>query len=135
HTRSKRDWSSDVCSSDLVDYSRERFTLDDGLSEAVRKVFVDLYNKDLIYRGEYIINWDPKAQTALSDMEVIYSDDNGAFYHISYPLTDGSGSLEIATTRPETLLGDTAVAVHPDDDRYTHLVGKTITLPLVGREI
>lgn len=118
-----------------VDYSRERFTLDDGLSEAVRKVFVDLYNKDLIYRGEYIINWDPKAQTALSDMEVIYSDDNGAFYHISYPLTDGSGSLEIATTRPETLLGDTAVAVHPDDDRYTHLVGKTITLPLVGREI
>ncbi|MGH2119525.1 class I tRNA ligase family protein, partial [Aerococcus sp. L_32] len=118
-----------------VDYSRERFTLDDGLSEAVRKVFVDLYNKDLIYRGEYIINWDPKAQTALSDMEVIYSDDNGAFYHISYPLTDGSGSLEIATTRPETLLGDTAVAVHPEDDRYTHLVGKTITLPLVDREI
>lgn len=118
-----------------VDYSRERFTLDDGLSEAVRKVFVELYEKDIIYRGEYIINWDPKARTALSDMEVIYQDDPGAFYHLNYPLTDGSGSVRLATTRPETMLGDTAVAVHPDDDRYKALVGKTVTLPLVGREI
>lgn len=118
-----------------VDYSRERFTLDEGLNKAVNKVFVDLYNKGLIYRGEYIINWDPKAQTALSDIEVDHKDVNGAFYHMKYPLTDGSGALEIATTRPETMLGDTAVAVHPDDDRYKHLVGKTLTLPLVGREL
>lgn len=118
-----------------VDYSRERFTLDEGLNKAVNKVFVDLYNKDLIYRGEYIINWDPKAQTALSDIEVDHKDVNGAFYHMKYPLTDGSGALEIATTRPETMLGDTAVAVHPEDDRYQHLIGKTLTLPLVGREL
>ncbi len=118
-----------------VDYNRERFTLDDGLSQAVRKVFVELYEKGIIYRGEYIINWDPKARTALSDMEVIYQDDPGAFYHLEYPLTDGSGSVRLATTRPETMLGDTAVAVHPDDDRYKDLVGKTVTLPLVGREI
>lgn len=118
-----------------VDYSRERFTLDEGLSKAVNKVFVDLYNKGLIYRGEYIINWDPKAQTALSDIEVDHKDVNGAFYHMKYPLTDGSGALEIATTRPETMLGDTAVAVHPEDDRYQHLIGKTLTLPLVGREL
>ncbi|MCZ0717098.1 valine--tRNA ligase [Aerococcus kribbianus] len=118
-----------------VDYDRERFTLDDGLSEAVRKVFVDLYEKGIIYRGEYIINWDPKAQTALSDMEVIYQDDPGAFYHLEYPLTDGSGSVRLATTRPETMLGDTAVAVHPEDDRYQDLIGRTVTLPLVGREI
>ena len=118
-----------------VDYRRERFTLDEGLSKAVRKVFVDLYNKGLIYRGEYIINWDPVFQTALSDIEVIYKDDKGAFYHLSYPLADGSGSLELATTRPETLLGDTAVAVHPDDDRYKDYVGKTVILPIVGREI
>ena len=118
-----------------VDYNRERFTLDDGLSQAVRKVFVELYEKGIIYRGEYIINWDPKARTALSDMEVIYQDDLGAFYHLEYPLTDGSGSVRLATTRPETMLGDTAVAVHPDDDRYKDLVGKTVTLPLVGREI
>ncbi|API89175.1 valine--tRNA ligase [Marinilactibacillus sp. 15R] len=118
-----------------VDYSRERFTLDEGLNKAVNKVFVDLYNKGLIYRGEYIINWDPKAQTALSDIEVDHKDVNGAFYHMKYPLTDGSGALEIATTRPETMLGDTAVAVHPEDDRYQHLIGKTLTLPLVGREL
>lgn len=118
-----------------LDYSRERFTLDDGLSDAVRKVFVSLYEKDLIYRGEYIINWDPQAKTALSDIEVIHKDLEGAFYHVSYPLTDGSGVLEIATTRPETMLGDTAIAVHPDDERYQDLVGKTVILPLVEKEI
>ena len=118
-----------------LDYSRERFTLDEGLSEAVRKVFVSLYEKDLIYRGEYIINWDPKAQTALSDIEVEHKDVEGAFYHIAYPIADGSGSVEIATTRPETMLGDTAVAVHPDDERYQHLIGKTVILPILDREI
>ncbi|MCY3038639.1 valine--tRNA ligase [Aerococcus sp. JJEM-2022c] len=118
-----------------VDYNRERFTLDDGLSEAVRKVFVTLYEKGLIYRGEYIINWDPVFQTALSDIEVVYKDDKGAFYHLEYPLADGSGSLRLATTRPETLLGDTAVAVHPDDERYQDYIGKTVILPIVGREI
>ena len=118
-----------------VDYRRERFTLDKGLSDAVKKVFVTLYEKGLIYRGEYIINWDPKAKTSLSDIEVIHKDVEGAFYHMNYPLTDGSGFLEIATTRPETLLGDTAVAVHPDDERYQALIGKTVILPLVNREI
>ena len=118
-----------------VDYRRERFTLDNGLSDAVKKVFVTLYEKGLIYRGEYIINWDPKAKTSLSDIEVIHKDVEGAFYHMNYPLADGSGFLEIATTRPETLLGDTAVAVHPDDERYQALIGKTVILPLVNREI
>ena len=118
-----------------VDYRRERFTLDKGLSDAVKKVFVTLYEKGLIYRGEYIINWDPKAKTSLSDIEVIHKDVEGAFYHMNYPLADGSGFLEIATTRPETLLGDTAVAVHPDDKRYQALIGKTVILPLVNREI
>lgn len=118
-----------------LDYSRERFTLDDGLSDAVRKVFVSLYEKDLVYRGEYIINWDPQAKTALSDIEVIHKDLEGAFYHVSYPLSDGSGVLEIATTRPETMLGDTAIAVHPEDERYQDLVGKTVILPLVDKEI
>ena len=118
-----------------VDYSRERFTLDEGLSDAVRKVFVTMYEKELIYRGEYIINWDPKAKTALSDIEVIHQDIEGAFYHMTYPLTDGSGVVEIATTRPETMLGDTAVAVHPEDERYQSLIGKTVLLPLMNREI
>ena len=118
-----------------VDYSRERFTLDEGLSEAVKKVFVTLYEKDLLYRGEYIINWDPAAKTSLSDIEVIHKDVEGAFYHMKYPLADGSGYLEVATTRPETLLGDTAVAVHPDDERYQALIGKNVILPLVNREI
>ena len=118
-----------------VDYRRERFTLDKGLSDAVKKVFVTLYEKGLIYRGEYIINWDPIAKTSLSDIEVIHKDVEGAFYHMNYPLADGSGFLEIATTRPETLLGDTAVAVHPDDERYQALIGKTVILPLVNREI
>ncbi|MGB3783337.1 valine--tRNA ligase [Priestia megaterium] len=118
-----------------LDYSRERFTLDEGLSKAVREVFVTLYKKGLIYRGEYIINWDPATKTALSDIEVIYKDVQGAFYHMRYPLADGSGHIEIATTRPETMLGDTAVAVHPKDDRYKHLIGKKVVLPIVGREI
>ncbi|WML25418.1 valine--tRNA ligase [Neobacillus sp. OS1-33] len=118
-----------------LDYSRERFTLDEGLSDAVKEVFVTLYKKGLIYRGEYIINWDPSTKTALSDIEVIYKDVQGGFYHMSYPLADGSGHIEVATTRPETMLGDTAVAVHPEDDRYKHLIGKTVILPIVGREI
>jgi valyl-tRNA synthetase len=118
-----------------LDYSRERFTLDEGLSKAVREVFVTLYKKGLIYRGEYIINWDPSTKTALSDIEVIYKDVQGALYHMKYPLADGSGYIEVATTRPETMLGDTAVAVHPEDERYKHLIGKTVKLPIVGREI
>ena len=118
-----------------VDYSRERFTLDKGLNKAVNKVFVDLYNKGLIYRGEYIINWDPKAQTALSDIEVEHKEVNGAFYHISYPIVGSEESVEIATTRPETMLGDTAVAVHPDDERYQHLIGKKVLLPILDREL
>lgn len=118
-----------------LDYSRERFTLDEGLSEAVRKVFVTMYEKELIYRGEYIINWDPQARTALSDIEVIHKEIEGAFYHMAYPLADGSGSVEIATTRPETMLGDTAIAVHPEDPRYQAYIGKTVILPLVNKEI
>ncbi|TWE02567.1 valyl-tRNA synthetase [Neobacillus bataviensis] len=118
-----------------LDYSRERFTLDEGLSDAVKEVFVTLYKKGLIYRGEYIINWDPSTKTALSDIEVVYKDVQGAFYHMNYPLADGSGQIEVATTRPETMLGDTAVAVHPEDERYKHLIGKTVILPIVGREI
>ncbi|MFE3576230.1 valine--tRNA ligase [Lysinibacillus sp. NPDC059133] len=118
-----------------LDYSRERFTLDEGLSDAVKTVFVQLYEKGLIYRGERIINWDPAAKTALSDIEVIYQDVQGAFYHMKYPLADGSGYVEVATTRPETMLGDSGVAVHPKDERYQHLIGKTVILPIVGREI
>ncbi|WP_048000145.1 valine--tRNA ligase [Lactiplantibacillus herbarum] len=124
-----------------MDYSRERFTMDDGLSDAVKKVFVDLYNKGLIYRGEYIINWDPQARTALSDIEVIHKDDKGAFYHVKYPFADknvtfeGKHYIEIATTRPETMMGDTAVAVHPSDERYKELVGQKVILPLADREI
>lgn len=118
-----------------LDYSRERFTMDEGLSRAVRKVFVDLYNKGLIYRGEYIINWDPETRTALSDIEVEYKEVQGKLYHFRYPLVDGDGGIVIATTRPETMLGDTAVAVHPDDERYKHLIGKKLKLPIIGREI
>ncbi len=118
-----------------LDYSRERFTLDEGLSNAVREVFVRLYEEGLIYRGEYIINWDPQTKTALSDIEVIYKDVQGGFYHMKYPLADGSGHIEVATTRPETMLGDTAVAVHPKDERYQDLIGKKVKLPIVGREI
>lgn len=118
-----------------LDYSRERFTLDEGLSDAVKEVFVKLYEKGLIYRGERIINWDPAAKTALSDIEVIHKEVEGAFYHMEYPLADGSGKLRVATTRPETMLGDSGVAVHPEDERYKHLIGKTVILPIVGREI
>lgn len=118
-----------------LDYSRERFTLDEGLSQAVREVFVRLYEKGLIYRGKKIINWDPAARTALSDIEVEYKELNGHLYHLQYPLKDGSGFITVATTRPETMLGDSAVAVHPEDDRYKHLIGQTIVLPIVGREI
>ncbi|PZE19964.1 valine--tRNA ligase [Paenibacillus xerothermodurans] len=118
-----------------LDYSRERFTLDEGLSKAVREVFVKLYEKGLIYRGNYIINWDPAARTALSDIEVEYKEVQGHLYHLKYPVKDSSEHIVVATTRPETMLGDTAVAVHPDDDRYKHLIGKTLVLPIIGREI
>ena len=118
-----------------LDYNRERFTLDEGLSKAVRRVFVDLYNKGLIYRGERIINWDPEAMTALSTEEVIYKDDEGAFYHLKYFIEGTNDYLEVATTRPETLFGDTAVAVNPEDDRYKHLIGKNVILPIVNKLI
>ena len=118
-----------------VDYSKERFTLDEGMQKAGRKVFVDLYNKGLIYRGERIINWDPVSKTALSNEEVIYKDVKGAFYHIKYYLEDKSDYLEVATTRPETLLGDTAVIVNPNDDRYKKYVGKRVILPIVNKLI
>ncbi|MFD2116486.1 valine--tRNA ligase [Paenibacillus yanchengensis] len=118
-----------------LDYSRERFTLDEGLSKAVREVFVKLYKKGLIYRGKKIINWDPAARTALSDIEVEHKEVNGHLYHLQYPLADGSGYITVATTRPETMLGDTAVAVHPEDERYKALIGKMIILPVIGREI
>ena len=118
-----------------LDYSRERFTLDEGLSKAVKKVFVDLYNKGLIYRGYRIINWDPKAQTALSNEEVIYKDVKGYFYHLKYIIEGTDKYLDVATTRPETLFGDTAVAVNPSDERYKDLIGKNVVLPIVGRLI
>lgn len=117
------------------DWDRERFTMDEGLSKAVCEVFVKLYEKGYIYRGRRMINWCPVSRTALSDEEVIYKEVNGHFYHFLYPFSDGSGNVEIATTRPETMLGDTAVAVHPDDDRYKDIVGKTLDLPLTGRQI
>ena len=118
-----------------LDYSKERFTLDDGLSEAVRKVFVDFYNVGLIYRGEKIINWDPVAQTALSNEEVIYSEEKSAFYHLKYKLEDSEEYIDVATTRPETLFGDTAVAVNEKDKRYKKFVGKNVILPVVGKKI
>ncbi len=117
------------------DWERERFTMDEGCSKAVREVFVNLYNKGLIYQGTRIINWCPSCITALSDAEVEYAEQPGNFWHIRYPFADGSGEVVIATTRPETLLGDTAVAVHPDDERYKDMVGKKLILPLVNREI
>ena len=117
------------------DWERERFTMDQGCSKAVNEVFVRLYEKGLIYRGERIINWCPHCLTSISDAEVEYEEQNGHFWHLRYPLSDGSGAVELATTRPETLLGDTAVAVHPDDERYKALVGKTVILPLMNREI
>ncbi len=117
------------------DWERERFTLDEGCSKAVREVFVRLYEKGLIYRGERIINWCPHCHTSISDAEVEFEEKDAAFYHLRYPLADGSGYLELATTRPETMLGDTAVAVHPDDERYAAYVGKNVILPLMDKEI
>ncbi|MBE9186561.1 valine--tRNA ligase [Microcoleus sp. LEGE 07076] len=118
-----------------VDWSRERFTMDEGLSAAVLEAFVRLYDEGLIYRGNYLVNWCPASQSAVSDLEVDQQEVEGHLWHFRYPLTDGSGYLEVATTRPETMLGDTGVAVNPEDDRYQHLIGKTVTLPIVNREI
>ena len=117
------------------DWAHERFTLDEGLSEAVRTVFVLLYDEGIIYRGKRLVNWDPVLRTAVSDLEVIATEEQGQLWHLRYPLSSGDGHLVVATTRPETMLGDTAVAVHPDDPRYRALIGKTVTLPLVGREL
>ena len=117
------------------DWDRERFTLDEGCSKAVREVFCRMYEKGLIYRGERIVNWCPHCKTTISDAEVEFEEKDGSFWHLRYPFKDGSGYLELATTRPETMLGDTAVAVHPEDERYKGMVGKTLILPLVGREI
>ncbi len=118
-----------------ADWARERFTMDEGFYKAVQEVFVRLYDDGLIYRGTRLVNWDPKLHTAISDLEVLNEEEDGHMWHFRYPLTDGSGQLVVATTRPETMLGDTAVAVHPEDDRYKHLIGKTITLPIANREI
>ncbi|MDH5484789.1 MAG: valine--tRNA ligase [Gammaproteobacteria bacterium] len=118
-----------------LDWAHERFTMDEGLSEAVQRVFIQLYDEGLIYRGQRLVNWDPVLHTAVSDLEVISEEESGHLWHMRYPLTDGTGQLVVATTRPETMLGDTAVAVHPEDERYKDFIGKTITLPLVGREI
>lgn len=118
-----------------LDYTKERFTLDKGLSHAVKHVFIELYNKGLIYRGERIINWDPVQMTALSNEEVIHKEENGAFYYLKYYIENSEEYLEVATTRPETLFGDTAIAVNPEDDRYRHLIGKNVILPLVNKSI
>ena len=118
-----------------VDWSRDRFTMDEGCSEAVKKVFIDLYDEGLIYRGKRLVNWDPVLHTALSDLEVLSADEDGSLWHFRYPLASGDGHLVVATTRPETMLGDSAVAVHPDDERYTALIGQDIILPIVGRRI
>ena len=117
------------------DWTRERFTMDEGLSKIVTETFVRLYEEGLIYRGKRLVNWDPVLRTAVSDLEVVSEEEDGSMWHIRYPLADGSGSLTVATTRPETLLGDSAVMVHPEDGRYRHLIGKTVRLPLAGREI
>jgi len=118
-----------------VDWTRERFTMDEGLSKAVQEAFVRLYDDGLIYRGKRLVNWDPKLHTAISDLEVVSEEEKGSMWHFRYPLADGSGFLVVATTRPETMLGDTAVAVHPEDERYQHLIGKTVRLPVTNREI
>ncbi len=117
------------------DWSRERFTMDAGLSKIVTETFVRLYNEGLIYRGKRLVNWDPKLMTAVSDLEVVQEEEDGFMWHIRYPLADGSGTLTVATTRPETMLGDVAVMVHPEDERYQHLIGRSVTLPLCNREI
>jgi valyl-tRNA synthetase len=118
-----------------VDWTRERFTMDEGLSKAVQEAFVQLYDDGLIYRGKRLVNWDPKLHTAISDLEVVSEEEKGSMWHFRYPLKDGSGYLVVATTRPETMLGDTAVAVNPNDERYQHLIGKTVLLPITHREI
>jgi len=118
-----------------MDWSRERFTMDPGLSEAVQEVFITLYREGLIYRGNRLVNWDPALHTAISDLEVISEEEQGSLWHFNYPLASGQGHLTVATTRPETMLGDTAVAVHPDDERYKHLIGQMIALPLTDRQI
>ena len=118
-----------------VDWSRERFTMDPELSEAVKEVFVRLYDEGLIYRGQRLVNWDPKLHTAISDLEVVQEEESGSLWHLRYPISGGEETVTVATTRPETMLGDTAVAVNPADERYAHLVGKTILLPLTNREI
>jgi valyl-tRNA synthetase len=118
-----------------ADWTRERFTLDEGLSAAVLEAFVRLHKDGMIYRGQYLVNWCPASQSAVSDLEVENKETNGSLWYFRYPLTDGSGYVEVATTRPETMLGDTAVAVNPNDERYKHLIGKTLTLPIVGRQI
>ncbi|MGN0558466.1 MAG: valine--tRNA ligase [Acutalibacteraceae bacterium] len=136
----KREYGGRICDQlkklgSSCDWERERFTMDEGCSKAVKEVFVKLYEKGLIYRGERIINWCPHCKTSISDAEVNFEEQQGSFWHLRYPLSDGSGYVELATTRPETLPGDTAVAVHPDDKRYKAIVGKTVILPLTGREI
>ncbi|MCL4125991.1 UNVERIFIED_CONTAM: hypothetical protein GTU68_021374 [Idotea baltica] len=118
-----------------IDWTRERFTMDDGLSDAVQDVFIKLYNEDLIYRGKRLVNWDPVLHTAVSDLEVESSEENGHLWNLRYPITDSDEVLVVATTRPETMLGDSAVAVHPEDERYLHLIGKTVDLPLTDRKI
>jgi len=136
-----KDESGDIITQQLrrlgssLDWSRERFTMDEGLSKVVEKVFIDLYNEDLIYRGNRLVNWDPKLLTAISDLEVVSEEEDGSMWHFRYPIADSDEHLVIATTRPETLLGDSAVAVHPEDTRYAHLVGKFVDLPLCGRRI
>ena len=114
-----------------LDWSRERFTMDPGLSAAVQEVFIRLYREGLIYRGQRLVNWDPALHTAISDLEVISAEEQGHLWHFNYPLAGAEGHLTVATTRPETMLGDTAVAVHPDDERYAHLIGRMVQLPLV----
>jgi len=118
-----------------LDWSRERFTMDDDFAVAVNKVFIELYEEDLIYRGKKLVNWDPQLVTAISDLEVISSEEQGSLWHIRYPLANNDGYIVVATTRPETMLGDVAVAVHPDDARYQHLIGQHIKLPLSDRLI
>src|SRR5258708_28087998 len=120
---------------DSVDWSRDRFTMDEGMTRAVTEAFVRLHEQQLIYRVKRLVNWDPVLLTALSDLEVLSEEESGSLWYLRYPLSDGTGALVVATTRPETMLGDTAVAVHPDDERYRHLVGATLILPLSGRRI
>ena len=120
---------------DSVDWSREYFTMDDKLSKTVTETFVRLYQQGLIYRGKRLVNWDPVLMSAVSDLEVESEEEDGSLWHIAYPLADGSGQLVVATTRPETMLGDVAVMVHPEDERYAHLIGQQVTLPLCNRTI